>query len=127
MNKEEKKKMTYNAEQAKETAMLPKDLILEGVIVEIKDGRVSDFVTNLEKWKGSHQQTAINVSVEVEAEGKKTILEQVFTYNDVNGITEYTINSNLGKFKKKYGELPGLAQQVKIQTDGDGFGRIKLD
>jgi len=119
--------MTYNPQNSKETAMLPKDSILDGVITNIADGKVSDFVSNLEKWKGDHLQPCINVSVEIEVDKNKVMTEQLFTYKDNKGVTEFTANSNLGKFKKKYGELPSLAKQIKIQTDGDGFGKIKLD
>jgi len=117
----------YNPNNAKETAMLPKDSILDGVIIDIKDGKVSDFVLNLDKWKGDHQQSAINVAVEVDSNGNKVTIEQLFTYKDNNGVTEFPANSNLGKFKKKYGELPSAAKQVKIQTNNDGFGKIKID
>ena len=54
-------------------------------------------------------------------------IDQVFTYNDNAGITEYSPRSNLGKFKKKYGKLPEPGMQIKVTTNSDGFGNLKLD
>jgi len=124
----------YNAETAVEgtdKTQLPTDSILDGVITNVEDGQVKGFVKNLEKWTGNHDQTAINLTIEVIQLGEVsevTLIEQVFTYqtND-EGKTVYTPKSNLGKFKWKYGKLPSPGVKVKIITNSDGFGKIKLD
>lgn len=119
--------MVYDAKNAKEKAFLPPDAILDGVIAHIQDGKVEDFVTNTENWTGDIKQPAINIAMEIKS-GEETIkIEQIFTYNNNNGATTYSPNSNLGKYKKKYGKLPEPGDQVKIQTTEDGFGKIKLD
>jgi hypothetical protein len=123
----EEKRMTYNAENAKETPMLPKDSILDGIITEIQDGKVKDFVKNTDKWEGSIEQPCINVVVEVKNENKIICFEHVFTYNEVEGKTEFSPSSNLGKFNKKYNKLPQSGDQIKVTTNGEGFGKIKLD
>ncbi len=120
----------YNPQNAKEIEGLPKDSILDGAIIEIKDGKVSDFITKEEtrnEWKGNINQPAINVTVEVMHNNNSVKLGQIFTYIDNDGITEYPMNSNIGKFKLKYGGLPTLGKQVKVTTNDKGFGKIKLD
>jgi tRNA U54 and U55 pseudouridine synthase Pus10 len=122
--------MGYNPENGKEVEpknILPKDTVLDGVIIAIKDGVVKDFVQNLDKWKNK-EQPAIEVTVEIKVEEESVQHHQVFTYsNGLNGETEYGKTSNLGKFKRKYESLPKVAQMVKISTNKDGFGTIKLD
>lgn len=115
--------MAYNSDNATEAKMLEPDQVLDGEIVEIKDGTVKDFVLNTEKWQGSTSQPAINVTVKV---GDQTFA-QLFTYNEENGKTLYTKNSNIGKYKVKYGNLPKSGDRVKVATNAEGFGRIKLD
>lgn len=120
--------MAYNAKNAKEKeGQLPKDTIFDGVIVRIDDGVVKQFVTSLDNWKGSPNQSAINVVVEVLDDGQKVNINQVFTYNEDNGVTVFAPNSNLSRFKKKYNALPEVGSQVKVQTGNDGYGKIKLD
>ena len=118
--------MVYNPNNAKETPMLPVDTILDGVIIDIRDGKVKNFVGNLDKWKNP-EQAAIEITTEVKNEDKTIQTRQVFTYVENNGVTEYPPKSNLGKFKEKYKKLPEAGDQVKIITNNDGFGKIKLD
>lgn len=120
-------KMGYNAKTAKESALLPPDTILDGVIIAIKDGKVKDFVTNTEKWQGDVEQTAINIVVEVKNGDESVTIEQVFTYNVRNEVTTFAPSSNMAKYNKKYGKLPEAGDKVKIQTKSDGFGKVKLD
>lgn len=58
---------------------------------------------------------------------EKVNVKQLFTYIEEEGLTKYTKSSNLGKYKLKYGKLPEVGDQVKILTNGDGFGKIKLN
>jgi len=125
--------MTYNAKDAKEAKGqgLPEDSILVGVVTSVNDGKIKDFVEEQyhSKFEGGVEKPAINVEMEVvHPESKAVIkLHQMFTYIDDNGKTAYTSKSNLGKFKNKYGKLPEAGDQVKVITDENGFGRIKLD
>lgn len=115
--------MGYNPQNAKEKEFLPADSILDAEIVRIKDGCVRDFLTNTTGWKTDIDQPAIEVEMKV----KDVKFAQIFTYSIENGQTTFTKNSNLGKFKRKYGQLPAVGVMVKVQTSADGFGKIKLD
>ena len=119
--------MGYQPKNAIETAMLPQDTILDGVITQIADGKVKEFVKDTTNWKGDINQPAINITMEVTANDKKVDLDQLFTYTEKDGKTAYTPRSNLGKYKKKYNKLPEPGDKVKISTNSEGFGKIKLD
>ena len=32
----------------------------------------------------------------------------------------------MAKYKNKYGKLPEVGDQVKVEVDGSGFGNVKL-
>jgi len=115
--------MPYNTENAKEKEFLPGDSILDGEIVKIKDGFVKDFVLNPANWQSDVENPAIEIDVLVN--GQK--ISQIFTYLMEGQTMTYTKNSNLGKFKRKYGELPRVGLKIKIQTSSEGFGRVKLN
>lgn len=120
----------YNPQNAKETSsLLPKDSILDGVIIKIDDGQTKDFIpeTALANWKGSIENPAINVVMEVTAGDDKVKVSQMFTYNDDNGTTTFAPGSNLGKYKRKYDKVPEVGDKVKVLTNSEGFGRIKLE
>lgn len=127
---QEDKKMGYNAKEAEETkgmAELPKDTIFDGVIIDIKDGKVSDFIPEGTPWKGDIENPAINLKVEVKVGDKQEQFTQLFTYINEDNKTKFTPGSNLGKFNKKYGKLPETGDQIKIISNSDGYGKIKLD
>ena len=122
--------MAYNPNMWNETTLLPKDSILDGVVVDIKDGKTSDFVEkdNLAGWKGDINSPAIEVTVEVKTEsGKPVRTTQLFTYVDNKGVTEFSPKSNIGKFHKKYGCIPKVGMTVKVMTDAEGYAKVKLD
>lgn len=121
--------MVYNADKGKEieAKKLPKDTILDGVIIAVNDGVVKNFVTNLENWKDP-KQPAIEVVVEIRWGKESFEHKQVFTYHDDDeGNVVYTSGSNFGKFKNKYETLPRPGIPIKIVTNDKGFGTIKLD
>jgi hypothetical protein len=119
----EVKAMGYNPQNAKEKEFLPVDSILDAEIVRIQDGVVRNFLQTTTGWKTDLDQPAIEVEMKI----GEVKFSQIFTYSTENGQTTYTKNSNLGKFKKKYGQLPTVGVKVKVQTSADGFGKIKLD
>ena len=129
----EETKMAYNAQKSEELkgSTLPADQILVGIITDIQDGVSKDFVAESAKstWKGDLDSPAINVIVEVKPnpEEDPVKIHQMYTYIDEDGTTKYTKGSNLGKYHKKYGKLPEAGDQVKVETNGDGFGKIKLN
>ena len=120
-------KMAYNPKNAKEQPTLPPDTIFTGVIIGIKDGKVKDFVKNIDKWTGDIEQAAINMEIEVLHNDRKYNTEQLFTYNEEDGKTVYSPKSNLGKFKAKYNKLPEVGDQLKLLTNNEGFLKLKLD
>ena len=129
---QEVNKMGYNPQNAKEGnagTQLPADTIMDGVIVSINDGHTKDFIKpEVQKiWKGDIESLAINCTVEVKNGEEMVKIEQLFTYSEEEGQTIYNAKSNLGKFKVKYGKLPVAGDQVKVITNSDGFGKIKLD
>ena len=129
------KKMGYNANNAAEGkgSNLPKDEILVGVIANIEDGVVKQFIPEsaVEGWKGDVSSHAINLQLDVtfEKDGNKVVekLTQMFTYILEGEKTIYSARSNLGKYKKKYEKLPEVGDQVKVITDEHGFGKIKIE
>jgi hypothetical protein len=120
-------KAKYDPQNAKEKPTLPADSVLDGVIYQIEDGLVRDFVAKTEKWTGDINSPAINVIIEVMVESVSIKIAQLFTYETDGNQTVFSQNSNLGRFKHKYGSLPSVGNKVKVQTDGKGFGKIKLD
>ena len=134
-NVKEETKMSYNAKNAEEGkgSNLPKDEILVGVITNIEDGKVKDFIPEsaVEGWKGDVNSPAINLNLDITVEKgeTKTVekLTQMFTYISENGKTIYSSRSNLGKYNTKYGKLPEVGDQVKVITDEHGYGKIKIE
>jgi len=116
-----------NAEEIKNESELPKDTILDGVIIGIDNGKVSDFVSETVEWQGDKNSPAINTTIEVLKENEKINLTQLFTYKVIEGKTMYNPKSNIGKYMRKYGTLPMVGCKVKVITNADGFGKIKLD
>ncbi len=116
----------YNPDKSEEKSALPEDTIFDGVITNITDGSVKDFVTNLEKWKDP-ESLAINVDVETKHENKSYKFSEIFTYRNDKDTTIYGPRSKIGKYNKKYGSLPKVGQQVKVLTNTEGFLRLKLE
>jgi hypothetical protein len=121
--------MVYDAKNAKELdgRSLPKDTILDGVITHIQDGKIKDFVKDAAKWENP-ESDAIDLEIEMNTGDSMQKMHQLFTYIlSHDGRTSYTKSSNLGKYKIKYGKLPEVGDQLKIVTDGNGYGKVKLN
>ncbi len=116
----------YNPQNAKEEPTIPADVIVEGVIKEIKDGKVKDFIKNLAKWN-SPDQTVMQATINVLYKDRDFSFDMVFPYKEEEGKTIYTPGSALGKYSKKYSKLPEVGDKVKAITNSDGFLRLKLD
>lgn len=122
--------MAYNAKEimeAKNEGPLGKDELYNGVIIEIQDGTVQDFVAPaaLEKFNNKDSK-AINLIVEVMMGDQRKLINQFYTYIDDDGITKYTSNSNLGKYVSKYDKAPEVGDQVKVISDERGYGSVKI-
>ena len=119
--------MVYNPDKSKEQPSLPADLVLEGAIIEVNDGKVRDFVKNLSKWRDPDQK-AINVVMQVVHNNKAYSFDQVFPYEqDSEGYIVHSERSNFGKYKKKYGDLPKNGLKIKAFTTNEGYLRLKID
>jgi hypothetical protein len=129
--------MVYNAKNAEEakgvSGDLPKDSIFTGVITTIEDGIVKQFIKEevQKTWQGDIESPAIMLTIEVKvgADVKELVkIQQMFTYiAGDGGKTLYSTKSNLGKYVKKYDKLPEAGDQVKIITNENGFGKIKIE
>lgn len=113
---------------------LPPDVVIDGIIVEIigdkSTCKIRDLVKKdyLMKWEGSEDKTAIEVIVEVKNNDKAVHQSKIFTYEiGNNGEVEVMEKSNLAKFNAKYGKYPEVGMKVKVATDGNGYGKIKID
>jgi len=118
--------MSYDPGNSEERSVLPEDTIFDGVIINIADGKIKDFVRNLEKWK-EPESPAINCDIEVTHNDRKLVFSQLFPYRSENGKTVYGGKSKLGKYKAKYGKLPQASDKVKCMTNNEGFLRLKLE
>ena len=119
----------YDAKNTKEIeGKLKADTIYDGVIFNINDGKVKDFISNPTKWDGDVEQQAINVEVEVPVECDVVRFKQLFTYGieASTGVTLFHKKSNMGKFKAKYGKVPETSKSVKVMADKEGFAKILL-
>ena len=117
----------YNPNASEEKQGLGAGLSATGVITTIEDGKTSDFVKNLENWKGDINAAAINVHIEIMHNNEKYELQKLFNYKDEGNKTVFSSNSNLGKYKRYYGKLPEAGDQVKCLTNKDGFFRLLIE
>uniref|UniRef100_A0A6M3XHB3 Uncharacterized protein n=1 Tax=viral metagenome TaxID=1070528 RepID=A0A6M3XHB3_9ZZZZ len=119
--------MVYNPQKSEEKQGLGAGISATGVIVSIEDGKTSDFVKNLENWKGDINSPAINVHIEIMHNNEKYELQKLFNYKNEGDKTVFSSNSNLGKYKKYYRKLPESSDQVKLVTNADGFFRLLIE
>jgi len=120
--------MGFNAKKAVELrGGLEPGVTTDGIIIDIQDGKVEDYLSEGSEWQGDKKQTAINLVVETSYKGKGYRVTRIFTYN-LGGMEEtiFYTNSNLAKYKKFYRKLPEVSDVVKLITDADGFWRITI-
>ena len=121
-------KMVYNPENAKQVEGIPAGTSAEGTILEIRDGKTKDFVKNLDKWKGDIESPAIELEIEADYGGTTIKLSNLFTYKEgIDGNTEYSSNSNLGKYVRYYKKMPEKGDKVKLLSNSEGFFRLLIE
>lgn len=99
----------------------PKDEVLDGVVVRIQKGFLSEFVDPAYHSKFDNlEQEHLLIHFDVKFEDKILKGSDRVAY-----YSEPMTNSKLGKYLLKYGELK-VGQSIKIDYDGDGFAKIKL-
>ena len=97
----------------------PKDEILSGIITNIQQGLLSEFIDSSvhSKFDNLHQETLL---IEYEVKYGDKILKG----NDKFGYyAEPMSNSKLGKFLTKYKELK-TGMPIKVMYNAEGFGKI---
>lgn len=120
--------MVYNAESFVEKKAPSPGSLSQGVVVNVDDGKVKDFVQGdaLEKWHDP-EQMAINVEFEIVFENEKCVSNEIFSYqNDSDKRVVVSDRSKLGKYKKKYGGLPKVQDKVVVMANQDGYWNMVL-
>jgi len=106
----------------KDIVASPKDVKLDGVILSIDKGLLSEFVDP--KFHDSFdnlEQEYLNISFECKFNGKNIKGTDKLSY-----YAEPMSHSKLGKFLEKYGELKA-GQSIKVDYNGKGFGSILVE
>lgn len=117
-----------NAVLGEDKPKLPKDSIFDAVITDVKDGKVSDFISPNVAWQGDREGCAIDLTIEVKIpEQDSVVVNNLFTYFVEDGKTVYTPKSNLGKYHEKYGKLPEKGDQIKVYSTDKGYGKVKIE
>lgn len=112
----------YSEKQTKsDVVQSPKDEILNGVIVDIKKGLLSEFIDEKHHSKFDNLEQEI-LEIQFETKFNDNILKG---FDKMPYYKDPMSNSKLGKFLTKYEKLE-VGTQIKVDYDGDGFGTIKL-
>ncbi len=116
----------YNAEVTKEDIVAsPKDEILNGIIISINKGLLSEFVDSqyhkdFDEESLKKQQLSINFEV--------TFENRTISGNDrMNFYKEPLSNTSMAKFFTKYDGGLKVGTKIKVQYNSKGFGKISLD
>jgi len=99
----------------------PVDETLSGVITQIHKGVLKEFldIKVHEKFDNLDQET-LKIDFEVKFN------DMIIKGNDrIAYYKEPMSNSKLGKFLKKYGEFK-IGVEIKVNYDGEGFGKISV-
>lgn len=116
--------MVYNTDNFEIQEQIAPGTMAEGVIIDIKDGKIKDFVEDTSKFRDA-EQTVINVTVECTHDGQKQTDSKLFTYIEANGKMKVPAKSNLGKFYKYYeNKMPQVGMKVQMKTNSDGFFKL---
>ena len=105
----------------KDVVASPVDEVLEGVIVKIEKGLLSEFVPAQvhDKFDNLEQET-LNIHFETKYNDKNLKGTDRIAFYE-----EPMTNSKLGKFLTKYEELK-VGTKIKVDYDEKGFGSIRL-
>ena len=117
----------YNPDNTETIPKPPVNTVIKGAIIEIKDGKPSDFLEEeaAKKWRDN---SVIKVVIEAHYQNQQITEEILFTYqNNDQGKTVYSENSKIGKFTKMYGGAPRLSQQVDLKANSDGYFKLIID
>jgi|SRR6056297_1994999 len=118
--------MVYNTENYEIQEQIAPGQVTQGVIIDIKDGKIKDFVDDTSKFKDP-DQTCINLTAECQYDAQKYTDSKLFTYIDNEDKMKVPAKSNLGKYKKYYGKMPQTGDQVQMKTNSDGYFKIVFE
>lgn len=127
--KMEANKMTYNAKNVEVQESLNPGLMAQGFVIDIKDGKVKDFVQDdaLPKWKNK-DQSCILVTFECKHNEVSYTDQKLLTYNiSDKGATQFGKRSNLGKYHSYYKKVPEVGDQVQMKTNADGYFKVVIE
>jgi hypothetical protein len=113
--------MTYNPTKFKDIKSPKAGTKMDGKVIEIKTGVLSDFVDSIiitSKWKADPQENAINVIMELES---GDVIKKVMTVPESGNIKD---KSSLGIWKKQFGDYPQVGQEIFAIADSDGWFRV---
>jgi len=100
----------------------PKDIILDGVIVGMEKGLLSEFLDPSVHSKFDNlEQPTLKIHFEVKFKERLIKGNDRLPYYD-----EPMSNSKLGKFLTKYEELK-TEKKIKVEYNDKGFGSIRLE
>jgi len=100
---------------------VPKDVILDGVIVKIDKTTWENIIdpSKISKFDNPHEEI-LSVKYEIKFDDKVLKGEDTFKYYEMP-----MSNSKLGLFLLKYDDLK-VGQIIKVEYSGDGFPSIKI-
>lgn len=111
----------YTENQTKESIIAsPRDEILDGVIIKIDKGLLSEFIDPKVHSKFDNlEQPTLNITIDVKFNDKVIKVTDRIAY-----YKEPMTNSKLGKFLNKYDKLE-VGKQIKVFFNSEGFGNIQ--
>lgn len=118
----------YNAKEYVDVKTPTPGTMIEAVIINIRDGKARDFLKNQEaitKFKNA-DATAIELTIEGKNGNEPVKINQLLTYNAIDGKIVIKQTSNLGRYKKTYNKLPETGDKVKILSNSDGYFKLYL-
>lgn len=118
--------MDYDPTKLKESEAPKPGTTLPAKVVSIKQDLLKNLLPQerLAKWPGdTHGQTFLNVGVESSVGGTNVLLPLPPL---VDGVVRFHPSSNLGKWKKKFGAVPVVGQEVFVTANGNGFFNVEL-
>lgn len=105
----------YNPERYKEKELLAEGTEVKAIVEEIQVGKLTDFVQNIENWKAEPTAQAILIRARA-TDGQVRSRTMLLPEDD-----EIHPQSNLAKWRKKYGDFPKEGQEIVLVADKDGF------
>ena len=121
--------MAYDPDNTVEIdTAIPKDHILDAVVISIEEGTYKEKVNSPEKWPAEIlNENCIKVVYEYDVKGAKVKGDKLFRFRYTDdGKVSYTAFSDMGKYAAKYGGAPKVGQIIKVEANEKGYPDIRL-